>query len=76
MGSKQGKAFAQSVGLMRAERALARALRNLAAAEHIVQTDASAWWSEGLRWRVREARVSVKFWTGIIAELSAARIAA
>jgi hypothetical protein len=76
MDSKQRKAFAHSVGLMRAERALARALRNLAAAEHVMKTDASAWWSEGSRSRVREAGVSVKFWAEIIAELSAARVAA
>jgi hypothetical protein len=62
MDSKLMKAFVQCLGSVKTERALASALRKLAAAEHIASNDASPWWSEGSRWRVQRAQKSVEFW--------------
>jgi len=68
MDSKYIKEIIQIAGPPKAERQLARALRKLAAAEHISMHENAPWWSEGPFWRVQKARRSVAFWTKIVGE--------
>ena len=60
------KAFGQSIGLARAERALGKARRNFATAKLIARVNPTA------RWAVEETRKSLEFWTRMVAEMRAA----
>jgi len=60
------RAFGQSIGLAKAERALAKARRNFRTARLISRVNPTA------RWAVEETRKSLEFWTLMISEMRAA----
>jgi hypothetical protein len=67
MVPKQLRAFARSVGPLRAERKLARQRRILRTAEHVAENDPPHCLPEGSQWRVEEERARVEFWAEIAA---------
>jgi hypothetical protein len=60
------KAFGQSIGLAKAERALSKARWNFMAARLIARVNPTA------RWAVEETRKSLEFWSLMVSEMRAA----
>lgn len=66
MDTNWRKAFGQSIGLARAERALAKARRNFRLASLIAYVNPT------MRSCVEETRKSLEFWTDMVSEMRAA----